>query len=45
LKKALVTGATGFIGRSLCAALKKHGSHVNSLGRDDVEDPWDVSGG
>jgi len=36
----LVTGATGFIGRRLCAVLKQHGSHVRALGRGERDGLW-----
>ncbi len=41
-KMVLVTGATGFIGRRLCAALKEHGARqVRALGRQESDGPWD----
>ena len=36
-----VTGASGFIGRLLCMALKEQGAHVHALGRRRVDGPWD----
>jgi len=42
LKKVLVSGASGFIGRHLCAALQRSGVQVLGLGRKDVkEGPWE----
>lgn len=38
---ALVTGATGFIGRVLCAKLKARGAEVRGLARHSAEGPWD----
>lgn len=41
---ALVTGASGFIGRKLCARLKADGFRVVALvGKARVEGPWDES--
>ncbi len=41
-KIALVTGATGFIGRSLCLHLKQQGWIVRIISRTNVETgPWD----
>lgn len=34
MKHALVTGATGGIGRAIALALRDHGHHVTALGRD-----------
>ncbi len=34
MKTALVTGATGGIGRAIALALRDHGHHVTALGRD-----------
>jgi len=42
LKKVLVTGATGFIGRRLCAALETRDACVRALGRREVDGPWDT---
>lgn len=42
MQRVLVTGATGFIGRRLCAALKIRGAHVQALGRSGREGPWDA---
>ena len=36
----LVTGATGFIGRALCARLSAEGHHVRALARRAVDGPW-----
>ena len=36
-----VTGASGFIGRQLCIALKAQGAHVYALGRQRMDGPWD----
>ncbi len=41
MKTALVTGASGFIGRVLCYALKRRGYHVLALMRMQVQGPWD----
>lgn len=42
--KALVTGATGFIGCVLCGKLKQHGYTVASAGRSDAADfYWDLA--
>jgi nucleoside-diphosphate-sugar epimerase len=44
LKTALVTGASGFIGRRLCAALAHDGARVRALVRDaPAEGPWHES--
>lgn len=41
MKTALVTGASGFIGRRLCAALQRDGVRVRALvRRGDDEGPW-----
>lgn len=40
-KKILVTGASGFIGRRLCARLQAEGHHVVALGRHACAGPWD----
>lgn len=37
----LVTGASGFIGRALCARLKGQGAQVTGLMRRPAEGPWD----
>lgn len=42
LQRALVTGATGFIGRQLCQTLQNNGVHVTALGRVAEDGPWDV---
>jgi len=41
LKKVLLSGASGFIGHRLCAALQAHGVQVCGLGRHDTQGPWD----
>ena len=41
LKAALVTGATGFIGRALCARLQERGVGVQALARRETAGPWD----
>jgi nucleoside-diphosphate-sugar epimerase len=38
--KALVTGASGFIGRELCKVLQSEGVFVRVLLRSNVEGPW-----
>jgi len=40
-KTALVTGARGFIGRTLCMHLQNLGWHVTALLRSPQEGPWD----
>lgn len=42
MKRALVTGATGFIGKQLCQTLQNKGVHVTALGREHQRGPWDV---
>ena len=42
MRRALVTGATGFIGRQLCQTLQSKGVHVTALGREQQTGPWDV---
>jgi len=42
LKKVLVTGATGFIGHRLCAALEMRGAYVRAIGRQQVNGAWDA---
>jgi nucleoside-diphosphate-sugar epimerase len=42
MQRALVTGATGFIGRQLCQTLQSKGVHVTALGRAPQDGPWDV---
>lgn len=42
MQRALVTGATGFIGRQLCQTLQSNGVHVTALGREAQDGPWDV---
>jgi UDP-glucose 4-epimerase len=41
VRSALVTGATGFIGRSLCARLKSRAIRVRALARRSATGPWD----
>ncbi len=41
MKKCLVTGATGFIGRSLCQHLRRHGVWVRAVVRRPADGPWD----
>lgn len=41
MKNILVTGATGFIGRTLCQALKAQGLCVTAVARQAVAGPWD----
>ena len=38
--RALVTGASGFIGRRLCAELVRRGSQVLALARSSQPGPW-----
>lgn len=42
IKNCLVTGASGFIGRELCAFLKAKGCYVIALNRSHAEGPWDI---
>jgi len=41
-KRIGVAGATGFIGRRLCAALETRDAYVRALGRREVDGPWDT---
>ncbi len=41
VKRALVTGASGFIGRHLCRYLQQQGIHVRALSRRLTRGPWD----
>ncbi len=41
MKAAVVTGATGFIGRALCARLQERGVGVRALARRQAAGPWD----
>lgn len=41
MQNCLVTGATGFIGQSLCHELQKQGFHVRAFMRREEEGPWD----
>ena len=41
IRVALVTGASGFVGRALCARLKSSGVTVLALMRHRAEGPWD----
>jgi len=41
LRSVLVTGASGFIGRRLCAALREEGARVRALARRPCAGPWD----
>jgi len=43
VNKVLVTGANGFIGRCLCAALQQQGVHVLALLRTPSQGPWQSS--
>lgn len=36
----LITGATGFIGTSLCRQLRNRGERIIAVGRQQVEGPW-----
>lgn len=40
-RTALVTGATGFIGRRLCERLKQDGWRVIAVARQEAAGPWD----
>jgi nucleoside-diphosphate-sugar epimerase len=40
--KALVTGATGFVGRHLCTRLQQQGVRVTAMGRHACDGPWDA---
>ena len=41
MERCLVTGATGFIGRVLCAALRERGLFVRAIARREADGPWD----
>lgn len=41
MQSALVTGATGFIGRQLCLRLQVLGVRVTAVGRHAADGPWD----
>jgi len=41
VKRVLVSGASGFIGRTLCARLQRDGVAVRALMRQRVPGPWD----
>ncbi len=41
MKRVLVTGATGFIGRHLCNYLQQQGVYVRALSRHPASGPWD----
>ena len=43
VKRCLVTGASGFIGKALCAHLKEQGFFVRAWLRDLSAGPWDES--
>ncbi len=40
-RRALVTGASGFVGRALCAALHARGDQVRAVMRRPAAGPWD----
>lgn len=41
MNRIIVTGATGFIGRNLCAYLQEQGIHVRALMRNKCQGLWD----
>ncbi len=41
ISSALVSGASGFVGRHLCEALKGSGVRVKALTRNPADGPWD----
>lgn len=41
INRCLVTGASGFVGRSLCSRLRNAGVHVRGMARRPAEGPWD----
>ncbi len=41
MRSALVTGGTGFIGRTLCERLKSRGVQVHAVARRASDGPWD----
>ncbi len=41
MRCALVTGGTGFIGRTLCERLKSRGLKVYAVARNSADGPWD----
>lgn len=41
IQNCLVTGASGFVGRTLCRQLQKQGIRVRALLRVDIPGPWD----
>ena len=40
IRRAVVTGASGFVGRKLCADLVSSGVHVTAVHRHSCEGPW-----
>jgi len=40
MRKALITGASGFIGRTLCSQLSERGWHLRALIRRPATGPW-----
>jgi len=40
-RRVLVTGASGFVGRALCAALRTRGDQVRAVMRRPAHGPWD----
>jgi len=40
-RRALVTGASGFVGRALCDALRARGDQVRAVMRQPASGPWD----
>jgi GDP-4-dehydro-6-deoxy-D-mannose reductase len=45
MRRAIVTGAQGFVGRHLVQDLRQRGVHVTTLGRKTAEDLWHIAMG